>query len=72
MVRDPLAEARRIYDWLGDEWTPDSQSAMESWMRNNPQNKHGKHEYSLEDWGYTKQDLAPYFSDYLRAHPVAE
>jgi len=72
LVRDPLAEVRRIYDWLGDEWTPESQSAMEGWMRSNPQNKHGKHEYSLEDWGYTKRDLTPFFADYLRSYPVAE
>jgi hypothetical protein len=29
------------------------------------------HSYSLAEWGFTKQDLVPYFSDYLRAHPVA-
>jgi Sulfotransferase family len=70
LIKDPLAEVRRIYDWLGDEWTPASQESMEGWLRGNPQNKHGKHQYALEDWGYTKDDLTPYFSDYLREHPV--
>lgn len=37
----------------------------------NPQNKHGKHTYSFADRGITKEDMVPYFSDYLRVHPVA-
>jgi len=44
---------------------------MRQWLADNPQNKHGKHTYSLGDWGFSKKDLEPYFSDYLRVHPVA-
>jgi hypothetical protein len=44
---------------------------MRAWLAENPQNKHGKHTYSLADWGLSRKDLEPYFSDYLRAHPVA-
>lgn len=61
---------RRIYDWLGDAWTPETEAGMQACLRDNPQNKHGAHVYALEDWGFTRQDLAPCFSDYLRAHPV--
>ena len=71
MMADPLGQVRKIYNWLGDEWTPEGQTSMERWMQDNPQNKHGKHSYSLEDWGYSRDDLAPYFSDYLKEHPVA-
>ena len=42
-----------------------------AWLRANPQGRHGQHSFSLAQWGFTKQDLAPYFSDYLRVHPVA-
>jgi hypothetical protein len=44
---------------------------MRNWIASNPQNRHGKHSYTLEEWGFEKKDLEPYFSDYLRAHPVA-
>ena len=71
MMADPLAVLKNIYAWLRDEWNEDVEAGMQAWLRDNPQNKHGKHSYSLEEWGFTKEDIAPYFSDYLREHPVA-
>jgi hypothetical protein len=71
MVADPLAVLKNIYDWLGDEWNEQIEAGMNDWLRDNPQNKHGKHSYSLEEWGFDKKDITPYFSDYLREHPVA-
>jgi hypothetical protein len=71
LLADPLAEMRRVYDWLGDEWTSATEAGMIDWLAANPQNKHGKHVYSFEDWGLTRQDMAPYFADYLKAHPIA-
>jgi Sulfotransferase family len=71
MLADPIAEMQRVYAWLGDEWTPSAESGMRSWMVDNPQDKHGKHSYSLADWGLLRDDLTPYFSDYLRAYPKA-
>jgi hypothetical protein len=71
MMADPIAQMRKIYRWLGDEWTPETESGMRGWLQANPQGKHGKHSYSLEQWGFSKKELEPYFSDYLKAHPVA-
>lgn len=71
LIADPLAEMRQVYQWLGDEWTGEAEAGMRGWLADNPQNKRGKHTYSFADWGITRQDMAPYFSDYLRAHPVA-
>jgi hypothetical protein len=71
LVADPLAQMRKIYAWLGDPWTDAAVSGMRTWLSANPQGRFGQHRYSLSQWGFTKQDLAPYFSDYLRAHPVA-
>ena len=71
LVRDPLAQMKKVYAWLGDEWTGAAQTGMQSWLEANPQGKFGKHSYSLSQWGFSKKDLEPYFSDYLREHPVA-
>lgn len=72
LVADPLAQLRKIYGWLGDDWTVEAEAGMQGWMHDNPQNKLGQHRYALEDWGLSRRDLEPYFSDYLRAHPVAQ
>ncbi|MET0283500.1 MAG: sulfotransferase [Polyangiales bacterium] len=71
LLKDPLAQLERIYGWLGDAWTPEAEAGMRSWLRENPQGRFGRHQYSLAQWGFTEEDLTPYFSDYLRAHPVA-
>ncbi|MET0239915.1 MAG: sulfotransferase [Sphingobium sp.] len=71
MVADPMAQIRKAYAWLGDDLTPAAEAGMRAWLADNPQNKRGKHSYSLAEWGLTRQALEPYFSDYLREHPVA-
>ena len=71
LVADPVAEMRRVYRWLGDAFTPDAEAGMIRWIAENPQNKHGKHVYSYEEWGLTRDDMTPYFAEYLREHPVA-
>jgi len=71
LVADPLAQMKRIYAWLGDAWTDATETGMKAWLNANPQGRFGQHSYSLSRWDLTKQDLEPYFSDYLRVHPVA-
>lgn len=71
LLADPLAEMRRVYDWLGDDWTVETANGMAGWLEANPQNKHGKHVYAFEDWGLTREDMTPYFADYLKVHPVS-
>jgi hypothetical protein len=72
LVADPIAQMRKIYRWLGDDYTPAAEAGMRSWLEANPQGRFGVHSYSLEKWGLTKADLEPYFGDYLKAHPVEE
>jgi hypothetical protein len=71
LIADPLAQMKKVYSWLGDTWTDAADSGMRAWLEANPQGRFGKHSYSLAQWGVTKQDIEPYFSDYLREHPVA-
>ena len=70
LVADPLAQMTKVYAWLGDRWTDAAEVGMKAWLEQNPQGRHGQHRYSLSQWGFSKQDLQPYFADYLRAHPV--
>lgn len=71
LLRSPLAELRRIYDWLGDPWTDEAEAGMQRWLASNPQGRFGKHEYALAQWGFDVPALQPYFADYLDAHPRA-
>jgi hypothetical protein len=71
LLADPLAQMKKLYAWLGYPWTEAVEAGMRGWLLQNPRGRFGVHKYSLAQWGFTKQDLAPYFSDYLKVHPVA-
>jgi hypothetical protein len=71
LMRDPISQMKRVYAWLGDAWTPSAEAGMHAWLEANPQGRFGRHSYSLTQWGLTRKGLEPYFSDYLKAHPVA-
>lgn len=71
LMTDPIAQMKRIYAWLGEEWSEVADAGMRAWLDQNPQGRFGQHRYSLSQWGFTRQELAPYFSDYLKVHPVA-
>ena len=66
--RDPIAEARRIHDWLGLELTREAERTMSRWMDDNAREKRAPHEYSLEEFGYTAEGLAEDFAAYRSRH----
>ena len=72
LVGDPVAEMRKVYAWLGDPWTEPAEAGMGAWLAQNPKGRFGQHRYSLSQWGLQRRELEPYFSDYLRVHPVAD
>lgn len=57
---------RRLYGYFGYElttgWFP-----HQSWLTNNPQHKHGKHDYTLETYGVTPDQVDDAFADYVKA-----
>jgi nitrate reductase beta subunit len=64
-VRDPIGTVRKIYEAFDEELTTAALSAMESYMDDNPKGKHGKHEYSLEEYGLSAGEVREVFSDYI-------
>jgi hypothetical protein len=70
MIRDPMGTMRTLYKALGDELTPEAEAGMRGWVDDNPQDKFGRHEYKLAEFGLTKEKLEPMFAEYLRRYPV--
>lgn len=64
LVRDPLKQVRRIYDFIGMKFESPVEGAMKSWLDNNKQTKHGVHDYRIEDFGLSREDLDPKFKAY--------
>jgi hypothetical protein len=70
LVRDPLGQMRKLYDWAGDDLTPEVEQAMLGWLERNPQDRFGPRPYALGEYGVTRADLEPLFADYLSAVDV--
>jgi hypothetical protein len=66
LMADPVGEMRKVYEHFGEPFTSEARSAMGRFVADNPQGKHGKHAYSLEDYGLTKQQIREHFREYCR------
>jgi hypothetical protein len=63
-LRDPIGEMRRLYARFDEPLTAQTQASMQAFLDGNPQNKHGKHSYSLEDYGLSRKQIHAHFADY--------
>lgn len=65
-VKDPVAQARRIYDAAGMAFTPEVEAAMRAFMATNPREGRPPHQYTLEEFGLKAEGIARDFDAYRR------
>jgi len=70
VVKDPLKEVRRVYDFIELELTPETEQTMQQWLATNSQTKHGVHSYQLGDFGLDRARLDPHFEAYRQRFGV--
>lgn len=71
-LRDPVAGMHRIYAWLGEELSEDVEQTMRTWVEEDNERQSARPKYGLEDFGWTREEVAPYFEEYLAHYPQAE
>jgi hypothetical protein len=64
LAADPIAEAERVYDFAGLTLGNVARQAMTAAREHNVQHKHGRHRYSLGDFGLCEEDIERAFGDY--------
>lgn len=62
--KDPFPVLQQLYDFLGEEFTPEARAAMEKWRRETPRDKHGRHEYDPGEFGLDTAELRERFRFY--------
>jgi len=72
LLRDPIAAMRRIYAWLGEELTAPVEAAMCAWLEEDGHRQAKRPSYTLEDFGWTREEVAPHFEEYLARYPEAK
>ncbi len=63
-LRDPIGEVRRIYSFVGRELTPVAEERMRRWLRDNSRDKRAPHEYSMDTFAFTREQLERDFAGY--------
>lgn len=70
LMRDPISTMRNLYQELGEELTPETEARMKAWLDDNPQEKFGRHEYKLDQFGLKVGDVQGMFERYLSEYDV--
>lgn len=65
-LRDPVGQIRKLYAHFDEPFTSETELAMNEMVAENPQGKHGKHTYSLEEFGLTATGVRHHFRDYCQ------
>jgi hypothetical protein len=66
LTADPLGEMEKLYAHFGTSFSDAAKLSMQKMLDSNPQGKHGKHEYALEDYGLTRTAVYARFADYIQ------
>ena len=64
-MADPIAAVKTIYAYFGRGLSDDGERRLRDWQQNNPQHKHGVHEYRREDVGITRTQILDRFAAYM-------
>ena len=70
VMRDPLGEVEKIYAHCREPVSPPARAAMEQYMAGNPQGKHGRHDYVLEEYGLSRKGVHERFADYIERYRI--
>ena len=70
LMRKPVDTMRTLYQALGDDFTAEAESSMTQWINDNPQDKFGRHEYKLAQYGLTPDQVRGMFERYLSRYDV--
>src|SRR5690606_12268987 len=57
LVRDPIAAFEALYERPGLEFTPQFKAALERFHAENAKGSHGAHDYTLEEYGLTREQV---------------
>jgi len=68
--KDPFPTLAKLYDFLGEDFTPEAEARMRAWRENSPRDKHGRHEYDGADFGLSIPALREQFRFYTQRFDV--
>jgi Sulfotransferase family len=68
--KDPFPIIQRLYDFLGEDFTPEARARMEKWRAQTSREKQGEHRYDPADFGLSAEGLRERFRFYSERFQV--
>ncbi len=65
LLADPVGVTRRVYEYFRYRFTSRHEARARQWLVENPQDKHGAHRYSLEQFGLDRESVRRHFAEYI-------
>jgi hypothetical protein len=69
-LRDPVGTMRRLYAHFEEPLSPEAEAQMTRLAQENPQHKHGKHVYALEEFGLDAAGVRKRYRDYIERFAI--
>jgi hypothetical protein len=69
-VADPIGVVKRVYDFVGFEFTKGAQDRMLDWSEKNKPGAHGKHHYTAAQFGMDEHEIRERFGFYTDKYDV--
>ncbi len=66
IVTEPIVAIEKMYHHFDFEFTDQARQAMQHYLDNRPRDKHGKHQYSLNQFGLSREQHGPLFAEYCQ------
>ncbi len=68
IITDPLSIIRAMYEHFNFDFSQQTADAMQRYLDNRPREKHGKHNYTLEQFGLSKEKHGHLFEQYCEKY----
>jgi len=65
LFSDPIAMVKSVYQKFNLEYTEEFEKRMKVYLENNKQGKYGRHQYSLEEYGFNADDIYEKYREYM-------
>ena len=70
LMGDPIGEMKKLYARFDEPFTPQAERGMQAFLDRNPKGKHGKHTYSLKDYGLSEAQVREHFREYCERFDI--
>jgi len=70
LVADPAGGMRRVYEHFDYPLPPDFQQRANTWVTHHPKDQHGRHVYTMDQFGLTPAMIDRAMADYCREYHI--